>query len=190
MKRSLWRPVLLSLPLLAAGCGNDLLFAELDGIEVCTALPAQRFPGNPYPQTQVPPQRQSATTQLDLGAQLGAVSGLDVDLRLTSATLELVQGKDLAFLDALRLQLVPPAADTADAPATLVDWREPADEPPATTLSFAPATQADLYRLVSAGPVQVALDATATPPAQDTEVALRLCFTAKARYAYARSAGL
>jgi hypothetical protein len=162
----------LALPLLLAGCGGPLLFAELEIPQARITLPSQAFPatdaGAQYwcSPTQTQPDCIATTLSYDLGAQLPVITQQNVtyEIRLTALAIALATtggGTDLHGVKAVSIRLRDATGAAGVEVASYV--RSPADPNP-TSLAVTGNSNVDVASYVQSGKLDVVVQMTYDAP--------------------------
>lgn len=93
-------------------------------------------------------------------------------LSVAGGSLSVAKG-DLAFLDSVSVQLVPPTS--AQAPFSLLEYRRSGSVPPFINI---PATSRELASYLGSSGAQVMISVTGRPPQNGADLALELCVDA------------
>lgn len=162
------------LPLLAAalaGCGDPLLFAEIESRRVCVARLGEAIPGSPVGGGEV-----TWTGEVDLGdgvaelrdAASGEVRLLGVEIRNASA--------DLGGIAALGVEV----AHGAGAFEPVLEYAVPPGAPaPLTALSAAGGGDLDVFSYLEGGVLRFSIRFSGAPPAAQWTADVELCASAK-----------
>lgn len=167
----------LAVTLSTAGCGDPLLFADLEIPEVELTLPAQRFPASVAgPSDWCDPTRPSCiATDLtyDLGQPLGLLDrpATEYEIRLTALSLALAATEpgDLGGITSAELLAYPPGGG---APVTVARYDRSASDPAPTAIAVAGDPDLDLAPYLEAGLIRlrVELSYDARTPAFEADV--------------------
>lgn len=159
-----------------AGCG-PLSTVEFDVPEVCKSFDNQAFAAAPISKTATVSQELT----FDLPAELGGLGEqLEAQVKLTRLEVSPRDGvEDLSFVDAARLDLLPPAG--SDLPQAALGQYQRAPGATAEAVSLRGET-VNLVPYLTGGPLHLAVSFTGRMPAKAWHADLKVCASFGARY--------
>lgn len=185
--------------LLLAGCGDPLLFAELEIPSVAIVLPSQSFPAaTAGPDNQCPPPDTGTdciyqTFSYDIGSQVSILndSGVKADVRLMSLSLALTAGvlQNFGTVDEVTLFILPPAGSTLS-PVVVAEYRRSASDPAPTSIRVAGYSNVDLAQYLSSGKLQTAAEMKFNAVTPDFTADVTGDFYLKVQLDYGKLAGI
>jgi hypothetical protein len=171
-------PLLALVPLLAAGCGGPVLFAELEAPSVCVTLPQYAFPGAVGPDL-------AMDVAYDMSTVLPALdtANVEYELRLSQldTTLVTAPGYDFGAIDSVRVV----ALATATLPEVeLVSYQRDPLAPATNEIVSSGTMDVDLAPYLQGGQLALRVEYSGTLPASDWTADVRGCFYMRAMLDY------
>jgi len=169
------------------GCGDPLVFAEVEEPRACLSQASQTFPGIPAGTVTLPLSQPidlppiSYTDQLDLGKTVLAMpSGASGTMKALDFSLEASQGVDLTGFTTATVSVLPPTGATTPAEAIILSLGA-AGHPTANKLILS-GSDTDILPYVLTGKLHYRLDAsgsTDNPPIGDWTADMTFCLYMK-----------
>lgn len=167
-----------SLALALTGCGDPLLFAEVEDKQICLTMPSQTIPGAGPLSPDLPEQTVTYDGSLDLGSAIPGLDTKGTTGTIKSISLHVNSTTDMSVIRRADVNL----SSVAGEPATLYMHYDRGQEPTTDPHDLTMIIDADVnlfQRLAGGKSIDYHISFTGSPPAADWTADVVACVSAK-----------